>query len=150
MAQRPSEFLQYFLRTPPAARKGRTFAPVLATIADAGAGFRSPMARGVRFGRKPKLSAFQIAEAIKRREAGEAMTDIGRPYEDRASAEKRLEDWDKGELIPRLPYEGDGDYMERLHQEKGSQMDRRGQVIEHQPDESPMIRGRSGEGSRRG
>jgi hypothetical protein len=38
------------------------------------------MARGVRFGRKPKLSAFQIAEAIKRREAGEPMTDIGRSY----------------------------------------------------------------------
>ena len=37
-------------------------------------------ARGVRFGRKPKLSAFQITEALARREAGEALTDIGRSY----------------------------------------------------------------------
>jgi DNA invertase Pin-like site-specific DNA recombinase len=37
-------------------------------------------ARGVRFGRKPKLSAFQINEALARREAGEALTDIGRSY----------------------------------------------------------------------
>ena len=38
------------------------------------------MARGVRFGRKPKLSQFQIAEAIARRSAGEALTEIGRTY----------------------------------------------------------------------
>jgi hypothetical protein len=38
------------------------------------------MARGVRFGRKPKLSAFQTAEAIRRRDAGEALADIGRTY----------------------------------------------------------------------
>jgi hypothetical protein len=38
------------------------------------------MARGVRFGRKPKLSAFQIAEAISRRDAGAALADIGRSY----------------------------------------------------------------------
>jgi hypothetical protein len=38
------------------------------------------MARGVRFGRKPKLSPFQVSEAIRRRDAGEAMTDIGRSY----------------------------------------------------------------------
>ena len=37
-------------------------------------------ARGVRFGRKPKLSAFQASEALARREAGEALTDIGRSY----------------------------------------------------------------------
>jgi len=37
-------------------------------------------ARGVRFGRKPKLSAFQISEALGRREAGVALTDIGRSY----------------------------------------------------------------------
>jgi DNA invertase Pin-like site-specific DNA recombinase len=35
---------------------------------------------GVRFGRKPKLSAFQIKEAPARREAGEALVDIGRSY----------------------------------------------------------------------
>jgi DNA invertase Pin-like site-specific DNA recombinase len=38
------------------------------------------MARGVRFGRKPKLSRFQIAEALRRREAGESLTDIARTY----------------------------------------------------------------------
>jgi DNA invertase Pin-like site-specific DNA recombinase len=36
------------------------------------------MARGVKFGRKPKLTADQIAEAIHRRDAGEPLTEIGR------------------------------------------------------------------------
>jgi DNA invertase Pin-like site-specific DNA recombinase len=49
-------------------------------LARTGEGRARAMARGVRFGRKPKLSAFQIAEAIRRREAGEALTDIGRSY----------------------------------------------------------------------
>jgi DNA invertase Pin-like site-specific DNA recombinase len=35
------------------------------------------IARGVKFGRKPKLTAHQIAEARVRREAGEALTEIG-------------------------------------------------------------------------
>jgi|SRR5215472_3972244 len=43
-------------------------------------GRKRAQARGVRFGRKPKLSAFQIAEAMQRREAGEPLTDIGRSY----------------------------------------------------------------------
>jgi DNA invertase Pin-like site-specific DNA recombinase len=38
------------------------------------------MARGVKFGRKLKLSAFQIGEARTRREAGETLSDIGRSY----------------------------------------------------------------------
>jgi DNA invertase Pin-like site-specific DNA recombinase len=38
------------------------------------------MARGVRFGRKPKLSRYQIAEALARRERGEPLTEIGRSY----------------------------------------------------------------------
>jgi hypothetical protein len=38
------------------------------------------MDRGVRFGRKPKLSSFRIAEALRRREAGELLADIGRSY----------------------------------------------------------------------
>jgi hypothetical protein len=38
------------------------------------------MANGVRFGRKPKLSSFQRAEAIKRRDAGERLADIARSY----------------------------------------------------------------------
>jgi len=37
-------------------------------------------ARGVPFGRTPKLSQFQISEALARREAGEALADIGRSY----------------------------------------------------------------------
>ena len=49
-------------------------------LARTGEGRTRAMARGVRFGRKPKLTAFQIAEAIRRREAGEAMTEIGRSY----------------------------------------------------------------------
>ena len=43
-------------------------------------GRQRAQARGVRFGRKPKLSAFQIAEALARRAAGEPLTDIGRSY----------------------------------------------------------------------
>jgi DNA invertase Pin-like site-specific DNA recombinase len=38
------------------------------------------MARGVRFGRKPKLTPHQITEARARREAGEALSDIGRSF----------------------------------------------------------------------
>jgi len=47
-------------------------------------------ARGVRFGRKPKLSPFQIAEAIARRDAGEPLTDIGRSYNVSHSTISRL------------------------------------------------------------
>jgi hypothetical protein len=38
------------------------------------------MANGVKFGRKPKLSPYQRAEAIKRREAGETLASIARSY----------------------------------------------------------------------
>jgi DNA invertase Pin-like site-specific DNA recombinase len=38
------------------------------------------MARGVRFGRKPKLTQRHVAEAIRRREAGEALTEIAKTY----------------------------------------------------------------------
>jgi DNA invertase Pin-like site-specific DNA recombinase len=48
------------------------------------------MARGVRFGRKPKLTPHQIAEAIKRRDAGEALADIGRTYNVSHSTISRL------------------------------------------------------------
>jgi DNA invertase Pin-like site-specific DNA recombinase len=37
-------------------------------------------ARGIRFGRKLKLSKFQISEALARREAGECLVDIARSY----------------------------------------------------------------------
>jgi DNA invertase Pin-like site-specific DNA recombinase len=45
-----------------------------------GEGRTRAMARGVQFGRKPKLTPHQIAEAKARREAGETTTDIGRSY----------------------------------------------------------------------
>jgi DNA invertase Pin-like site-specific DNA recombinase len=43
-------------------------------------GRKRAQARGVKFGRKPKLSAFQIKEALARREAGEPLVEIGRTY----------------------------------------------------------------------
>jgi DNA invertase Pin-like site-specific DNA recombinase len=43
-------------------------------------GRKRAQARGVRFGRKPKLSPFQAQEALARREAGEALANIGRSY----------------------------------------------------------------------
>jgi len=43
-------------------------------------GRKRAQARGVRFGRKLKLTQHQIAEALKRREAGEALVEIGRSY----------------------------------------------------------------------
>jgi hypothetical protein len=38
------------------------------------------MAAGVKFGRKRKLSDYQRVEAIKRRAAGEALTQIAKSY----------------------------------------------------------------------
>ena len=43
-------------------------------------GIARAQAAGVKFGRKPKLSAFQRAEAIKRRAAGERLADIAKSY----------------------------------------------------------------------
>jgi DNA invertase Pin-like site-specific DNA recombinase len=43
-------------------------------------GRKRAQARGVRFGRKPKLSRYQIDEALARREAGEPLTEIGKSY----------------------------------------------------------------------
>jgi DNA invertase Pin-like site-specific DNA recombinase len=48
------------------------------------------MTRGVRFGRKPKLTAHQRQEAIARRVAGEALADIGRSYNVSHSTISRL------------------------------------------------------------
>jgi DNA invertase Pin-like site-specific DNA recombinase len=53
-------------------------------------GRKRAQARGVRFGRKRKLSQFQAQEAIVRREAGEALTDIGRSYGVSHSTTSRL------------------------------------------------------------
>ena len=47
-------------------------------------------ARGVRFGRKLKLSRHQILEAIARREAGETLAEIGRSYNVSHSTISRL------------------------------------------------------------
>ena len=38
------------------------------------------MAKGVKFGRKPKLSDHQRKEAIKRRAAGETLAEIAKSY----------------------------------------------------------------------
>ena len=43
-------------------------------------GRKRAQGRGVRFGRKRKLSAFQIAKALTRRANGEPLKDIGRSY----------------------------------------------------------------------
>src|SRR6516164_9026730 len=43
-------------------------------------GRKRAQARGVRWGRKPKLSQYQIAEALARRANGEPLADIGRSY----------------------------------------------------------------------
>jgi DNA invertase Pin-like site-specific DNA recombinase len=49
-------------------------------LARTGEGRARAMARGVKFGRKPKLSPFQIGEAKRRRDAGESHTEIARSY----------------------------------------------------------------------
>jgi len=45
-----------------------------------GEGRKRARERGVRFGRKPKLTRHQAAEALARREAGETLTEIARSY----------------------------------------------------------------------
>jgi DNA invertase Pin-like site-specific DNA recombinase len=69
--------------------QGRLLVTVLAAIAEferelirerTGAGRERAMAAGIRFGRKPKLSDYQRAEAVKRRAAGETLADIAKSY----------------------------------------------------------------------
>ena len=69
--------------------QGRLLATVLAAIAEferdlikerTTAGRERAKANGVRFGRKLKLSDYQRAEALKRRNAGEMLADIARSY----------------------------------------------------------------------
>jgi DNA invertase Pin-like site-specific DNA recombinase len=78
---------------------GRLMVTVLAGLAEferalilarTGEGRTRAMARGVRFGRKPKLTKHQIEEARARREAGEALTEIGRSYNVSHSTISRL------------------------------------------------------------
>jgi hypothetical protein len=49
-----------------------------------------PKARGVKFGRKPKLSEFQRTEACKRRDAGETLAVIAKSYAVDVSTISRL------------------------------------------------------------
>jgi DNA invertase Pin-like site-specific DNA recombinase len=69
--------------------QGRLLSTLLAAIAEferelirerTGEGRKRAMANGVKFGRKPKLSSYQRAEAIKRRAAGETLASIARSY----------------------------------------------------------------------
>jgi DNA invertase Pin-like site-specific DNA recombinase len=69
--------------------QGRLLSTMLAAIADferdlirerTGAGRKRAMADGTKFGRKPKLSDYQRAEAIKRRGAGETLEAIAKSY----------------------------------------------------------------------
>jgi len=69
--------------------QGRLLSTLLAAIAEferdlirerTGEGRKRAMAKGVRFGRKPKLSAFQRQEALKRRAAGETLATIAKSY----------------------------------------------------------------------
>jgi DNA invertase Pin-like site-specific DNA recombinase len=53
-------------------------------------GRRRAMARGVRFGRKPKLTPHQVREALGRRAAGEPLVEIGRSYNVSHSTISRL------------------------------------------------------------
>jgi DNA invertase Pin-like site-specific DNA recombinase len=69
--------------------QGKLLRTLLAAIAEferdlirerTGDGRKRAMAAGVKFGRKPKLSGYQRAEAIKRRTAGERLADIAKSY----------------------------------------------------------------------
>src|SRR6476646_5890166 len=69
--------------------QGKLLCTLLAAIAEferdlirerTGDGRKRAMAAGVKFGRTPKLSAYQRAEAIKRRTAGERLADIAKSY----------------------------------------------------------------------
>jgi DNA invertase Pin-like site-specific DNA recombinase len=53
-------------------------------------GRKRALARGQRFGRKPKLTAHQRQEALARRAASEALVEIGRSYNVSHSTISRL------------------------------------------------------------
>ncbi|WFU38494.1 recombinase family protein [Bradyrhizobium sp. CB82] len=69
--------------------QGRLLSTLLAAIAEferdlirerTGEGRKRAQAKGVKFGRKPKLSDYQRQEAIKRRAAGETLASIAKSY----------------------------------------------------------------------
>ena len=78
---------------------GRLLLNILGSIAEfereliksrTGEGRARAKLRGVRFGRKPKLTAHQVQEALTRRQAGEALSEIGRSYNVSHSTISRL------------------------------------------------------------
>jgi DNA invertase Pin-like site-specific DNA recombinase len=60
-----------------------------------GEGRKRAQERGVRFGRKLKLTQHQVAEALARHEAGETLIDIGRSYNVSHSTISRLKGRDR-------------------------------------------------------
>jgi DNA invertase Pin-like site-specific DNA recombinase len=69
--------------------QGRLLSTLLAAIAEferdlirerTGEGRQRAMAKGIKFGRKPKLSDYQRREALKRRAAGETLAEIAKSY----------------------------------------------------------------------
>ena len=60
------------------------------SVSRTGEGRKRAMARGVRFGRPPKLTQHQRQEAVARLEAGETQTDIARSYNVDATTIGRL------------------------------------------------------------
>src|SRR6516225_1807151 len=91
--------------------QGKLMATLLAAIAEferdlirerTGDGRKRAMAKGVKFGRKPKLSDYQRQEAIRRRAAGETLASIAKSYAVDISMISRL--------APgfRSPFDGDG------------------------------------------
>jgi DNA invertase Pin-like site-specific DNA recombinase len=65
-----------------------------------GEGRARAVARGVRLGRKPKLTRHQQQEAMKRREAGEPLTEIARTYNVSHSTISRLRSRDFKAMRP--------------------------------------------------
>jgi DNA invertase Pin-like site-specific DNA recombinase len=59
-------------------------------LARTGEGRKRAQERGIRFGRKPKLTTHQVAEALARRASGETLTEIGRSYNVSYSTISRL------------------------------------------------------------
>jgi DNA invertase Pin-like site-specific DNA recombinase len=57
-----------------------------------GEGRKRAMANGVKFGRKPKLTAHQRSEALRRRAAGETLADIAKSYAVDVSTISRLQE----------------------------------------------------------
>ena len=80
--------------------QGRLLATMLAGIAEferelikerTDGGRKRAMARGVKFGRKPKMTPFQRREALQRRSAGETLAEIARSYDVDISTISRLD-----------------------------------------------------------